>query len=208
MSSKFRERFQNVQRRPNFRWTHSVQMPVYHCVSQVWGIKNWYRLWDVGLVLVPVFSFQFAALYVVGSIILCSAIVLWKLSQSFIDTSAAAYWLEMPGELAVAGIPGPTVLNWSQNIISRTMLFICLAAEVWWSVIPRQRFSGNARLVRCTPLWSPPHQRMGLTIIATFADGWAKLNCVCKSIIHLFPSPSRHVSRCLVDIFVHMQYVS
>ena len=91
MSSKFRERFQNVQRRPNFRWTHSVQMPVYHCVSQVWGIKNWYRLWDVGLVLVPVFSFQFAALYVVGSIILCSAIVLWKLSQSFIDTSAAAY---------------------------------------------------------------------------------------------------------------------
>ena len=77
-----------------------------------------------------------------------------------------------------------------------------------WSVIPRQSFSGNARLVRCTPLWSPPHQRMGLTIIATFADGWAKLNCVCKSIIHLFPSPSRHVSRCLVDIFVHMQYVS
>ena len=85
MSTKFRERFQNVQRRPNFRWTHSVQMPVYHCVSQVWGIKNWYRLWDVGLVLVPVFSFQFAALYVVGSIILCSAIVLWK-------TFAKFYW--------------------------------------------------------------------------------------------------------------------
>ena len=133
MSTKFRERFQNVQRRPNFQWTHSVQMPVYHCVSQVWGIKNWYRLWDVGLVLVPVFSFQFAALYLIGSIILCSAIVLWKLSQSFIDSSAAAYWLEMPGELAVAGIPGPTVLNWSQNIISRTnvvYLFGCRSMMV------------------------------------------------------------------------------
>ena len=158
--------------------------------------------------LVPVFSFQFAALYVVGSIILCSAIVLWKLSQSFIDTSAAAYWLEMPGELAVAGIPGPTVLNWSQNIISRTNVVYLFGCRSMMVSDPPSKIQWQRTACQCTPLWSPPHQRMGLTIIATFADGWAKLNCVCKSIIHLFPSPSRHVSRCLVDIFVHMQYVS
>ena len=86
MSTKFRERFQNVQRRPNFQWTHSVQMPVYHCVSQVWGIKNWYRLWDVGLVLVPIFSFQFAALYV------CSRFYYSVFCHCSLKTFAKFYW--------------------------------------------------------------------------------------------------------------------